>query len=229
MIKSRESNYFCMEIFVFGNKKQFGEIEKKVSPRHGVSQISAISDLPEELELVVFDFSMEDSPENIEDYSAFENLHLFVNATRGSLAELAYFSEGPIPNLFGFAGDPTFIEREILEVSAFHGNKSKAKEILKKIGIKGAQVDDRVGLVTPRIIAMIINEAYYTVQEGTASRQDIDLGMKLGTNYPMGPFEWARQWGLNNVYELLDALYLDTREERYKICPLLKKEYLKGA
>lgn len=215
-----------MEIFVFGNNKQFGEITRMASPRHNVKQIKSIAELPEELEITVFDFSMEENPEHLESYAEFENLHLFVNATRGSLAELAYFSDSPIPDLYGFAGDPTFLERDLLEVSVFQGNESKGTEVLKKLGINNTIVDDRVGLVTPRIIAMIINEAYYTVQEGTASRGDIDLGMKLGTNYPMGPFEWSKKWGLNNIYELLDALYLDTSEERYKICPLLKKEYL---
>jgi 3-hydroxybutyryl-CoA dehydrogenase len=73
---------------------------------------------------------------------------------------------------------------------------------------------------------MIINEAYYTVQEGTAEREDIDLGMKLGTNYPHGPFEWCAKIGIQNVYELLEAVYDDTKEERYKICPRLKKDYL---
>lgn len=217
-----------MEIFVVGEKNQAREIEKKVTSRHNVSQINAIADLPEGLEMAVFDFTMEENPESLEDYTAFEDLHLFVNATRGSLAELAYFTEGQLPNLYGFAGDPTFIERELLELSVFHGNDSETDLILKKMGLKATIVDDRVGLVTPRIIAMIINEAYFTVQEGTANRNDIDLGMKLGTNYPMGPFEWSKHWGLHNIYELLDALYLDTREERYKICPLLKKEYLRG-
>jgi 3-hydroxybutyryl-CoA dehydrogenase len=87
-------------------------------------------------------------------------------------------------------------------------------------------VVDRVGLVTPRVICMIINEAFYTVQEGTASKKDIDIAMKLGTNYPLGPFEWAKKIGIENVYLVLDSVYKDTKDERYKICPLLKKEYL---
>ena len=75
---------------------------------------------------------------------------------------------------------------------------------------------------------MIINEAYYTVQEGTATREDIDLGMKLGTAYPMGPFEWCEKVGVKNVYETLDAIYEDTHDERYKICPLMKTEFLRS-
>ena len=50
--------------------------------------------------------------------------------------------------------------------------------------------------------------------------------MKLGTNYPFGPFEWSEKIGLVKVYELLEAIYDDTKEERYKICPKLKNEYL---
>ena len=71
---------------------------------------------------------------------------------------------------------------------------------------------------------MIINEAYFTVQEGTAEKDAIDQAMKLGTNYPHGPFEWAEMIGLENVLDLLEAVYADTRDERYKVCPLLKKE-----
>jgi 3-hydroxybutyryl-CoA dehydrogenase len=73
---------------------------------------------------------------------------------------------------------------------------------------------------------MIINEAYYTVQEGTANRADIDQAMKLGTNYPLGPFEWCHKIGIADVYETLEAIYNDTHDERYKICSLLKHDYL---
>jgi 3-hydroxybutyryl-CoA dehydrogenase len=71
---------------------------------------------------------------------------------------------------------------------------------------------------------MIINEAYYTVEEGTATRADVDLAMKLGTNYPYGPFEWSQKIGLGSVYDVLLAVYEATHDERYLICPLLKQE-----
>ena len=74
---------------------------------------------------------------------------------------------------------------------------------------------------------MIINEACYTLQEGTASIPDIDLGMKLGTSFPYGPFEWADRIGLEDIYTTLEAVYDDTKDERYKICPLLKTKYLR--
>ena len=83
---------------------------------------------------------------------------------------------------------------------------------------------DQVGMVTPRIICMIINEAYYAVEENVASRSDIDLAMKLGTNYPFGPFEWCDKIGIKNVHRLLKEVFANTNDERYKICSLLEIE-----
>ena len=117
------------------------------------------------------------------------------------------------------------MNRELLEVSI--GRESDMPfldEICKKLNTKYALVADSVGLVTPRIICMIINEAYYTVEEGTATRTDIDLAMKLGTNYPYGPFEWGNKIGLEHVYDLLKAVHEASNDERYLICPLLKQE-----
>ena len=74
---------------------------------------------------------------------------------------------------------------------------------------------------------MDLQQGFYTVQEGTATESDIDQAMLLGTNYPMGPFEWCEKIGLSDVYETLEALYLDTHDERYKICSLLKQRYLR--
>ena len=59
-----------------------------------------------------------------------------------------------------------------------------------------------------------------------STKSSIDISMKLGTNYPFGPFEWADKIGIKNVYEILENLYNDTKDERYKICPLLKTHYL---
>jgi 3-hydroxybutyryl-CoA dehydrogenase len=124
---------------------------------------------------------------------------------------------------------PTFIERKITELTIADDKDAPATELLaNKLQWNIRVVSDRVGMVTPRIIFMIINEACYTLQEGTASIKDIDTAMKLGTNYPYGPFEWADKIGIKNIYELLEALYNDTKDERYKICSLLKTKYLKN-
>jgi len=218
-----------MDIYVIGNSHQSDEIRSRISDAHSAKLVGDLDGVNAESEAVVFDFSFDDSPDDLENYTGLSNIHLFINSTRISLAELTFFGDNKLPKLYGIAGDPTFLERPILEVSVHHDNKADANELFSQLGLDATLVDDRVGLVTPRIIAMIINEAYYTVMEGTATKEDIDIGMKLGTNYPMGPFEWALSWGIANIYELLEALHLDTKDERYKICPLLKQEYLKLA
>jgi len=175
----------------------------------------------------VFDFIIDEEPHQFEIYLN-HSATVFINTCKISLGELAHLvGHSATSRVFGFNGMPTLFNRETLEVSL----RSPADEPLltslcTQLRTSFQIVEDRVGLVTPRIICMIINEAYYAAQEGTASREDIDMAMKLGTHYPFGPFEWTQRIGIKHVYELMEALYDDTRDERYKICPLLKREYL---
>ncbi len=71
---------------------------------------------------------------------------------------------------------------------------------------------------------MIINEAYFALQDEVSSKDEIDTAMKLGTNYPHGPFEWSKKIGLKNIYGLLSKL-VETNN-RYEPAGLLKKEAL---
>jgi 3-hydroxybutyryl-CoA dehydrogenase len=177
---------------------------------------------------VIFDLDFDDSPEQIQYYAELERKLVIVGSVKVQLEELyAELGARPTCTIIGMNALPTFIDRPLLECCATHEiDQVVAQEKLKELGLETRFVKSRVGLVTPRIVCMIINEAYYTVQEGTASREDIDLGMKLGTAYPKGPFEWSQEIGIDHVYETLEALHQDTKDERYKICPLLKTEYL---
>jgi 3-hydroxybutyryl-CoA dehydrogenase len=76
-------------------------------------------------------------------------------------------------------------------------------------------VPDIPGLISGRILAAIINEAWFTLQDGVSTKEEIDLAMRLGTNYPVGPFEWGERIGLEAVHALL-AKMSDT-ERQY--CP----------
>lgn len=172
---------------------------------------------------VVFDFVPDQSSDTMTIYDNM-NLVVFFNTSLVTLQSILK-SKATNSRFFGFCGLPTFLNRELLEVSIEkESDLPFLDEICKRLSTKYARVVDSVGLVTPRIICMIINEAYYTVEEGTATRTDIDLAMKLGTNYPYGPFEWGQKIGLGNVYDLLLAVYEATHDERYLICPVLKQE-----
>lgn len=120
---------------------------------------------------------------------------------------------------------PCYLSAPALEM-VFHNSQAKThtSEILSILNKKIIEVPSQVGMISPRIIGMIINEAYYTIQEGITSRADADLSMRLGTNYPYGPFEWANKWGIKNIYQLLRALEKETGDPRYKPSALLRIE-----
>ncbi len=222
-----------MHILVLAGPEMAAEFSQKFpEDNNGVSytfqQMHNVIDAQLKPSDVVFDFLLHEQPERLSDYAPEQVV--FCNAATVQLAALVKQSgvENPC-TLIGFNGLPSLFNRPVLEVSLLHKKaESKLIEVCNELGTEFLVVDDRVGMVTPRIICMIINEACYTLQEETATIEDIDLGMKLGTNYPKGPFEWANQIGVENVYKVLEAVYEDTKEERYKVCPLLKTKYLKG-
>ena len=129
--------------------------------------------------------------------------------------------------LVGIAALPTLIRNSVVEVSPTVYTNESAVEVARKffISIKKdvAIVQDRVGMVLPRILCQIINEAMFAIQQDVALPKDIDTAMKLGMNYPSGPIEWGERIGFKQVYAVLDALHTDLGEERYRICPLLKE------
>ncbi len=84
-------------------------------------------------------------------------------------------------------------------------------------------VTDRIGLVSARVLAMIVNEAAFALMEGVADPADIDTAMRLGTNYPEGPLAWGDRIGIDLVLAILEALYKEYREERYRPCVLLRQ------
>jgi 3-hydroxybutyryl-CoA dehydrogenase len=178
----------------------------------------------------IFDLNLEAHSEVLDEYSILKKTFIITSGIKTSLAELVYMEMfEPDCTLVGMNDLPGFISREKAEISLMNDRDSiKVIAFFKSLNWPCIIVKDRVGMVTPRIVLMIINEACYTLQEGTASMADIDESMKLGTNYPYGPFEWCDKIGINNVYETLESLFNDTHDERYKVCPLLKTKYLKS-
>lgn len=222
-----------MKILARGEKIRTEELKQKLSGVECELTIIQDTDLLSENLFgydIVFDLSFDEHPDQLKYYYGFQDKIIIVSAVKTQLAKAVHdFGRKPECVLVGFNGLPTFINRSLAEVSLFEQKDAAAlANTMNKLNWDYKLVEDRVGMITPRIICMIINEACYTLQEGTASMRDIDTSMKLGTNYPHGPFEWADKIGIRNVYETLAAVYDDTKDERYRICPLLKTKFLKG-
>lgn len=215
-----------MNILVIGDELNLAECQQKFGVSHAWRHAKDRTEAAFLLNTaeVVFDFLKNPSSNDMAIYNNKKRV-VFINTSLITLQSLITNKDTYNSNFFGFCGLPTFVNRELLEVSILkESDLPFLDEICKQLNTKYACVADSVGLVTPRIICMIINEAYYTVEEGTATRSDIDLAMKLGTNYPFGPFEWGQKIGIAHVYDLLAAVHAATQDERYLICPLLKQE-----
>ena len=119
----------------------------------------------------------------------------------------------------------TFLKRPIIEAACEQEVlKEKATSLFLLLGRKTEWVDDVTGFISPRIVASIINEAYMTLEENVSVEEEIDIAMKMGTNYPYGPFEWAKRIGLSNVFYLLETL--SKQQSRYLPCKLLQQNVL---
>jgi 3-hydroxybutyryl-CoA dehydrogenase len=94
---------------------------------------------------------------------------------------------------------------------------------LQALGFAPQRLADSPGLVVARTLAMLVNEAADAVLQGVCTPEGADAAMKLGVNYPAGPFEWLAAWGTPAVVQVLHALDAEYRGERYRVSPHLRR------
>ena len=164
----------------------------------------------------VIDLLFEQNGYNTSYLSDFVNRPVFVNSINKTIVEIGL----PVIRINAWPG---FLKRNIAEVCCTNDvTKNVAEKILSLINRKPEWVPDVKGFISSRIVSMIINEAYFALEENVSTKEEIDIAMKLGTNYPYGPFEWCKKIGLKNIAALLTELSLT--EKRYQPAGLLLKE-----
>jgi len=98
-----------------------------------------------------------------------------------------------------------------------------AKTLCESFGKTAISVEEAPLFAVNRILVPMINEAIVVLQEGTASAEDIDTGMKLGANHPIGPLALADLIGLDVLLMVMDNLFSETQDSKYRVAPLLRK------
>jgi len=105
---------------------------------------------------------------------------------------------------------------------------AKAVDFAKRVGKVPITAKNSPGFAVNRILCPMINEAIFALQEGIASAEDIDAGMKLGCNHPIGPLALADMIGLDTMLSVMEVFYDGFNDPKYRAAPLLKEMVAAG-
>lgn len=150
----------------------------------------------------VLDLLFQNEPGKVSLLSAFNSNTIVINSVEDCLKDVH-------PSFTRINAWPGFLNSGVIEASSLsEEGKESAVTLFSHFNKSMEWLPDEPGFITARVISMVINEAYLALEEGVSTQADINTAMKLGTNYPYGPFEWAEKIGVQRVCSLLKKLSL---------------------
>jgi 3-hydroxybutyryl-CoA dehydrogenase len=150
----------------------------------------------------IIDLSFEEHPDRISIYSA-STVPVLIGSVVETLEDLGLSVNSPIAR---FNHWPYFVTRNCIEFATHPEQRTLFEQLFSKLALPHFAVADCAGFVSARTISMIVNEAYFAREQNVSTEAEIDTAMKLGTSYPMGPFEWCRAIGNRRILALLQKL-----------------------
>ena len=190
----------------------------------GLNDICADADLVVEAALEVMDIKKNLFKELQDNIVKNPDCIFASNTSSLSFTEIGSGLAKPIIGMHFFNPAPVMKLVEVIQGANTPADMvDKIKKISEDLGKTPVQVNEAAGFVVNRILVPMINEGIFVYSEGVSDIQGIDTAMKLGCNHPMGPLELGDYIGLDIVLAIMDVLYSETGDSKYRACPLLRK------
>ena len=190
----------------------------------GLNDICADADLVVEAALEVMDIKKNLFKELQDNIVKNPDCIFASNTSSLSITEIGSGLTKPIIGMHFFNPAPVMKLVEVIQGANTPDDMvDKIKKISEDLGKTPVQVNEAAGFVVNRILVPMINEGIFVYSEGVSDIAGIDTAMKLGCNHPMGPLELGDYIGLDIVLAIMDVLYSETGDSKYRACPLLRK------
>ena len=207
-------------------RKTTEEAEEILSRLSGTTNLDDLKDADLVIEAVVENMELKKELYKDLDRICKPDTVLASNTSGLSITEMASATGRPdkVVGMHFFNPVPVMKLVEVIMGSETSGETFQlAMDMSRKLGKQPIAVNEAPLFVVNRILVPMINEAAYVLMEGVASAEDIDQGMMLGANHPIGPLALADLVGIDVLLAVQDTLYAETGDSKYRACPLIRK------
>ena len=207
------------------------EMDETLENITGTTEVEDLSDADLVVEAVNEDMELKKKIFKELDEVVQDDAILATNTSALSVTEIATVTERPdkVVGVHFFNPVPVMKLVELIRsITTTDTTFEKVESFVEELSKTPVEVNEAPGFVVNRILVPMINEAAFLLNEDVASAEDIDTAMKLGANHPIGPLALGDMIGLDVCLAIMDTLYEEFGDSKYRACPLLRKKVRAG-
>lgn len=207
------------------------QMQESLRRLHGTLKLEELSDCDLIIDAVTEDFQVKKETFEALDQRCKQSAIFASNTSSLSITQLMMTTRRPdrFVGLHFFNPVPVMKLVEVVRTLATSDEVFETSfEFARSLGKQPVRCEDRTGFLVNRLLVPYLLDAIRAYEEGTGSMEDIDLAMKLGCGYPMGPFQLLDFVGLDTTYHIANIMFEEFREKRFAPPPLLKRLVMAG-